>query len=142
VSGEGARIAASIRIRLPGEYTITKEDHAMAEAAQAAQGGAQPAPGADILDRLLGQPHTTGEPPEVTMQREALMNDVAAEIRRLRQIVGERGAIVTLAKQVRAALEAYEAAEGKAAEKAAADQKAAEAAQSPGVAPAAQQPHK
>jgi hypothetical protein len=100
----------------------------MAEATQRAQ-PAEPALGADILDRLLGQPHTTGEPPEVTMQREALMNDVATEIRRLRQIVGERGAIAALAKQVKAALEAYEAAEGKATEKAAADQKTAEAAQ-------------
>jgi hypothetical protein len=102
----------------------------MAEATQrAAQAAEPPAPGPDILDRLLGQPHTTGEPPEVTAQREALMTDVAAEIRRLRQVVAERGAIVTLAKQVRAALDAYEAAEGKAAEKAAADQKAAEAVQ-------------
>jgi hypothetical protein len=89
---------------------------------------ATPPAGADILDRLLGQPHTTSEPPEVTAQREALMNDVATEIRRLRQIIGERDAIAALAKQVRTALEAYEAAEGKAAEKAAADsKKAAEA---------------
>jgi hypothetical protein len=68
----------------------------------------------DILDRLLGQPHTTSEPPEVTAQREALMADVALEIRRLRQIVGERDAIKALATQMRAALDAYDASQEKA----------------------------
>jgi membrane protein involved in colicin uptake len=99
----------------------------MPDATTTATSEATPPAGADILDRLLGQPHTTSEPPEVTAQREALMTDVATEIRRLRQIIGERDAIAMLAKQVRTALEAYEAAEGKAAEKAAAESKAAEA---------------
>jgi ClpP class serine protease len=81
----------------------------------------------DILDRLLGQPHTTSEPPEVTAQREALMGDVALEIRRLRELVGQHDAMKAMAKQMRQALDAYEAAEEKAAEKAAADTKAAAA---------------
>ena len=70
----------------------------------------------DIIDRLLGQPHTTGEPPEVTAAREALLADTIAEIRRLRQIVGERDAIKALAQQMRTALDAYDAAMEKAAE--------------------------
>jgi hypothetical protein len=80
----------------------------------------------DIVDRLLGQPHTTSEPAEVTAQREALMTEVIAEIRHLRETVGLQDAVKTLAKQVKAALDAYEAAEKAAAEKAAADAKAAQ----------------
>jgi hypothetical protein len=80
----------------------------------------------DILDRLLGQPHTTSEPPDVTAQREAIMAEVVGEIRRLRQVVAQHDAVKALATQMKAALDAYEAAQKAAADKAAAEQKAAE----------------
>jgi hypothetical protein len=101
----------------------------MPDATTTATSAATPPAGADILDRLLGQPHTTSEPPEVTMQREALMAEVVAEIRHLRQIVGLQDNVKTLAKSVKAALDAYEAAEKAAEEKAAADAKATQAQQ-------------